>query len=482
MPDSADFELLAEGLMVKWEHFGVFRRFVLPIEKGKAFEALLAKCHSLEKNADYDLCWTDYDEDLIRIESECDMGMAIREMDGDLLRIYSAAKPEQKKPVKQPENKKPQNTTGAAHPGVVCDGCDEQIVGHRFKCLVCPDYDLCAKCEQGDEHKQHVMMRIVSPDATPIPSDLRYRSRIMRVPSFTLDLAEEALSGLQSTFWNGANDGAAAGEDMKNKAQENCQRAKEEFRTFMGHLQEALANFGLDPKQEKPTETQKPAEQPAQNADEPPVLQPEPAQQQPTVTIPEATVEEQMNFEELSAEELKHIEEMTNQAQPTQTANAPTSEGSDARLIEVDTAPVAHPMPVQSNQYVPPHPLGGQAAPVYPPIPQMGFEQPAWPTQGIPPHPMSMFGHKQPFPGFGIWGPPGMRRSRRGHPHPLQPQPAPPARPTLTPRERQELGYVAAGIYDTLHSMGFEKHDLMKEAARNTQNVERACEYYWIHQ
>ncbi|KAK4689500.1 hypothetical protein P7C73_g583, partial [Tremellales sp. Uapishka_1] len=35
------------------------------------------------------------------------------------------------------------------HPHVVCDGCEGQIRGTRFKCMhpLCPDYDLCEKCE-----------------------------------------------------------------------------------------------------------------------------------------------------------------------------------------------------------------------------------------------------------------------------------------------------------------------------------------------
>merc|ERR1712107_731962 len=46
------------------------------------------------------------------------------------------------------------------HWGVVCDGCDGPVVGPRHKCLVCPDYDLCATCEARGLHVHHKMIRL----------------------------------------------------------------------------------------------------------------------------------------------------------------------------------------------------------------------------------------------------------------------------------------------------------------------------------
>lgn len=37
------------------------------------------------------------------------------------------------------------------HPAV-CDNCQERIKGLRWKCLVCPDYDLCTACKQKNVH------------------------------------------------------------------------------------------------------------------------------------------------------------------------------------------------------------------------------------------------------------------------------------------------------------------------------------------
>lgn len=49
------------------------------------------------------------------------------------------------------------------HPGVVCDGCSSAIYGTRFKCLVCPDYDLCSACENKGLHVDHNMVTILEP-------------------------------------------------------------------------------------------------------------------------------------------------------------------------------------------------------------------------------------------------------------------------------------------------------------------------------
>ncbi|KAJ2365229.1 hypothetical protein H4S01_003363, partial [Coemansia sp. RSA 2610] len=40
------------------------------------------------------------------------------------------------------------------HPGVYCDACDAPIVGVRYKCGNCYDYDLCAKCEPATKHNE----------------------------------------------------------------------------------------------------------------------------------------------------------------------------------------------------------------------------------------------------------------------------------------------------------------------------------------
>ena len=46
------------------------------------------------------------------------------------------------------------------HSHVRCDGCNAYpIVGIRYKCSECPDFDFCEKCEQSKPH-DHVFLKI----------------------------------------------------------------------------------------------------------------------------------------------------------------------------------------------------------------------------------------------------------------------------------------------------------------------------------
>ena len=56
------------------------------------------------------------------------------------------------------------------HPMYICDGCGmDPIVGPRFKCTVCDDFDYCEACEEKfkSEHK-HPFLKIYRPSMAPI--------------------------------------------------------------------------------------------------------------------------------------------------------------------------------------------------------------------------------------------------------------------------------------------------------------------------
>ena len=54
-----------------------------------------------------------------------------------------------------------------SHDRVRCDGCSVfPLVGVRYKCAVCEDFDFCEKCEENVNHP-HPFLKIKTPEMTP---------------------------------------------------------------------------------------------------------------------------------------------------------------------------------------------------------------------------------------------------------------------------------------------------------------------------
>jgi len=53
----------------------------------------------------------------------------------------------------------------AIHNGVRCDGCGiSPIQGIRYKCSVCPNFDLCPNCESTGKHPiSHPLLKMIRP-------------------------------------------------------------------------------------------------------------------------------------------------------------------------------------------------------------------------------------------------------------------------------------------------------------------------------
>ena len=63
------------------------------------------------------------------------------------------------------DDEKSEDPVQMPHVGVTCDGCGNSVVGTRFKCTTCPDYDLCSACESKGVHKEtgHKFAKIAFP-------------------------------------------------------------------------------------------------------------------------------------------------------------------------------------------------------------------------------------------------------------------------------------------------------------------------------
>jgi len=65
---------------------------------------------------------------------------------------------------------KEESAEGISHGNVRCDGCNVYpIVGPRYNCTVCPDFDLCAKCEAASVHPaEHPLLKFRQPVNTAV--------------------------------------------------------------------------------------------------------------------------------------------------------------------------------------------------------------------------------------------------------------------------------------------------------------------------
>lgn len=98
------------------------------------------------------------------------------------------------------------------HSNIVCDVCDETIRGHRYKCLQCFNYDLCMRCEGRMRHKDHLMVRIPTPE-------------INRRSPFRLFEKLRSYAAEMS-----AQSGFAAANDFRDEDYENSKRSKRHHR------------------------------------------------------------------------------------------------------------------------------------------------------------------------------------------------------------------------------------------------------------
>jgi hypothetical protein len=62
------------------------------------------------------------------------------------------------------------SVSNVEHPNVTCDGCGiKPIIGNRYKCTVCNDFDYCEACEEkNSEAHKHPFLKIRKPEIAPV--------------------------------------------------------------------------------------------------------------------------------------------------------------------------------------------------------------------------------------------------------------------------------------------------------------------------
>ncbi|XP_002737931.1 sequestosome-1-like [Saccoglossus kowalevskii] len=137
------------------------RRFAVDQGASTSYEYLSTKITqvfpSIGRSDSFTLSYRDSEGDLIAFSSDEELVDALGQLSEDIFRVYIKLTG---KKVSHDESKCGEKVL---HPGVICDGCEGRIFGPRFKCAVCPDYDLCKGCEEKGLHPDHEMIKIRKP-------------------------------------------------------------------------------------------------------------------------------------------------------------------------------------------------------------------------------------------------------------------------------------------------------------------------------
>ncbi|KAJ6667905.1 hypothetical protein lerEdw1_016226 [Lerista edwardsae] len=116
----------------------------------------------------FQMYYKDEDGDMIAFSSDEELKLALPCVKDGIFRIYIKEKKELKREHLHRQASSQERPPSMVHPNVICDGCDGPVVGARFKCTVCPDYDLCSTCEGKGVHKDHNMVMFQSPLLNPL--------------------------------------------------------------------------------------------------------------------------------------------------------------------------------------------------------------------------------------------------------------------------------------------------------------------------
>lgn len=112
------------------------------------------------RGGNFTVAWKDYDADYITISSDDELQIALQETQNEDIRKLFITLTEEME-VDDADNGVIDGEV--VHTGVICDSCEKRLTGYRYKCIQCPDYDLCFACEAKGTHSKHVMIRLPFP-------------------------------------------------------------------------------------------------------------------------------------------------------------------------------------------------------------------------------------------------------------------------------------------------------------------------------
>lgn len=142
---------------------GEIRRFQIPADVSSSYDYLAKKLCDIFPSlrlGNFALYWKDPDGDHVSFSTDEELLEALGFVNDSIFKVFIVQTSGSTGAPSGQDNDAEQ----AVHRGVSCDGCHmHPLVGPRYKCLVCPDYDLCKACEGAGVHVEHDMVKITVP-------------------------------------------------------------------------------------------------------------------------------------------------------------------------------------------------------------------------------------------------------------------------------------------------------------------------------
>jgi sequestosome 1 len=160
-----------------------------------------------------------------------------------------------------PQQQQQDTTNKECHVGVECDGCKGPVIGFRYKCFVCPNYDLCEKCSSAGIHSEHNMIKITKPGNFHHPNGPRHqhshdrcRRHTRSPPPFvpSSEFLEQVQAQIPKWLPNQQNTAHLRAhmqhhiDAIKSNTQTHMHNSKQYLESVGQYLQKALSPYGID--------------------------------------------------------------------------------------------------------------------------------------------------------------------------------------------------------------------------------------------
>jgi sequestosome 1 len=201
---------------------------------------------------DFTLQYSDEEQERITFSSNDELRSAIAlNKDANTLKVFVTYH----QPIPRQQQQEDTATNKECHVGVECDGCKGPVIGFRYKCFVCPNYDLCEKCSAAGIHSEHNMIKITKPGSFHHPHPHHFHGRRHRhTPPFVpnRDFIEQVQAQIPQWLPNRENTAHFRAhmqqhlDSLKTNTQTHMQNSKQYLESVGQYLQQALSPFGID--------------------------------------------------------------------------------------------------------------------------------------------------------------------------------------------------------------------------------------------